>query len=165
MRRQFIKIAGLLAIIVFLSAPVQAQTPDPDSKAAARELITTIKLGDQFKALLPMIFQSMKPAIVQNRAEVDRDFDALMPVLMEKMAARVNEMEDSIVDIYANNFSGAELRDLIAFYKSPTGQKFLEKTPLITQQTMAAGHKFGQSAGAEAQKEMIEQLREKGHSL
>lgn len=165
MRRQLIKIAGLMAIIVFLSAPVQAQTLDPDSKAAARELIITIKLGDQFKALLPMIFKSMKPAIVQNRPDVDRDYDALVPVMMDKMSGRINELEDSMVDIYANNFSAAELRDLIAFYKSPTGQKFLQKTPLVTQQTMAAGQKFGQSAGAEAQKQMIEELRNKGHSL
>lgn len=165
MRCQFIKIAGLLAITVFLSAPVQAQMPDPDSKAAARELITTIKLGEQFKAVLPMIFKTMKPAIVQNRPDVDKDFDALVPVLTGKMTARINELEDSMVEIYANNFSGAELRDLIAFYKSPTGQKFLQKTPLVTQQTMAAGQKFGQSAGAEAQKEMIEQLRNKGHTL
>lgn len=165
MRRQFITIVGLLAITVFLSAPVQAQTPDPDSKAAARELITTIKLGDQFKALLPMIFKAMKPAIVQNRPDVDHDFDALVPVLTGKMTVRISELEDSMVEIYANNFSGAELRDLVAFYKSPTGQKFLQKTPLITQQTMAAGQKFGQSAGAEAQKEMIEQLRSKGHTL
>jgi hypothetical protein len=165
MRRQFITIVGLLAITVFLGAPVQAQTPDPDSKAAARELITTIKLGDQFKALLPMIFKAMKPAIVQNRPDVDHDFDALVPVLTGKMTVRISELEDSMVEIYANNFSGAELRDLIAFYKSPTGQKFLQKTPLVTQQTMAAGQKFGQSAGAEAQKEMIEQLRSKGHTL
>jgi hypothetical protein len=165
MRRQFTEIMGLLAITVFLCAPVQAQTPDPDSKAAARELITTIKLGDQFKALLPMIFKAMKPAIVQNRPDVDHDFDALVPVLTGKMTVRINELEDSMVEIYANNFSGAELRELTAFYKSPTGQKFLQKTPLVTQQTMAAGQKFGQSAGAEAQKEMIEQLRNKGHTL
>ena len=77
MRRQFIKIMGLMAITAFLSGPVQAQSTDPDSKAAARELIATIKLGDQFKAMLPMIFKAFKPAIVQNRPDVDRDFDAL----------------------------------------------------------------------------------------
>jgi uncharacterized protein len=165
MRRQFIKIVGLLAITAFLSGPVQAQSADPDSKAAARELIATIKLGDQFKAMLPMIFKAFKPAIVQNRPDVDRDFDALVPVMIDKMTGRISELEDSIVDVYANNFSADELRDLIAFYKSPTGQKFLQKTPLVTQQTMAAGQKFGQSAGAEAQKEMIEQLRNKGHTL
>ena len=85
--------------------------------------------------------------------------------MIDKMTGRISELEDSIVDVYANNFSADELRDLIAFYKSPTGQKFLQKTPLVTQQTMAAGQKFGQSAGAEAQKEMIEQLRNKGHTL
>jgi hypothetical protein len=165
MRREFVKLAGLVALTVFLSAPVRAQTADADSKAAARELITTIKLGEQFKAILPIIFKTMKPAIVQNRADIDKDFDALVPVLMGKMTARVSELEDSMVEIYANNFSAAELRDLVAFYKTPTGQKFLQKTPLVTQQTMAAGQKFGQSAGAEAQKEMIEQLRSKGHAL
>jgi uncharacterized protein len=115
--------------------------------------------------MLPMIFKAFKPAIVQNRPDVDRDFDALVPVMIDKMTGRISELEDSIVDVYANNFSAGELRDLIAFYKSPTGQKFLQKTPLVTQQTMAAGQKFGQSAGAEAQKEMIEQLRNKGHTL
>jgi hypothetical protein len=165
MARQFIKISGLLAVVVFLNGPARAQSPDADAQAAARDLIATIKLGDQFKAVLPMIFKAMKPAIVQNRPDVDRDFDELMPVLQQKMNARVSELEDSFVTIYASNFSAAELRDVIAFYKSPTGQKFLAKTPIVTQQTMAAGQKFGQTAGAEAQKEMKDLLRDKGHSL
>lgn len=165
MRRKFITVVGLLAVTAFLSGPVRAQTQDADAQAVARELITTMKLGDQFKAMMPMIFKAFKPAIVQNRPDVDRDFDALVPILLEKMSARVKELEDAVVVVYASNFSAAELRDLTAFYKSPTGQKFLQKTAFVTQQTMAAGQKFGQSAGAEAQKEMMEQLRNKGHSL
>jgi hypothetical protein len=165
MHRQLIKIAGLLAVVAFLCGPVRAQAPDADAQAAARELITTMKLGDQFKAMMPMIFKAFKPAIVQNRPDVDRDFDALVPILLDKMSARVKELEDAVIVVYASNFSAAELRDLTAFYKSPTGQKLLQKTPFVTQQTIAAGQKFGQTAGAEAQKEMMEQLRNKGHSL
>lgn len=165
MRRDFIRIFGLLIIAVLLGARVPAQAQGSDSAAAARELITTIKLGEQFKAVLPMIFKSIKPAIVQNRPDVDRDYDALVPVAIAKMNSRVSELEDALAAIYASNFSADELHDLIAFYKSPTGQKLLQKTPFVTQQTMAAGQKFGQSAGAEAQKEMIEELRNKGHSL
>jgi len=165
MRQQFIKIIGLLMMTVLLISPVRAQSQGTDAEAAARELVTTIKLDEQFKAMLPMIFKSLKPAIVQNRPDVDRDYDALVPIAIAKMSARVNELEDALAAIYASNFSAAELRDLIAFYKSPTGQKMLQKTPSIAQQTMAAGQKFGQSAGAEAQKEMIEQLRNKGHTL
>jgi hypothetical protein len=72
---------------------------------------------------------------------------------------------NAVVLIYASNFTAAELHDLTAFYDSPTGQKFLQKTPIVTQQTMLAGQKFGQSAGAEAQKQMLDELRNKGHSL
>jgi hypothetical protein len=154
-----------LVVTVLLCGPARVQSQAAESEAAARELLATIKIGDQFKAMMPMIFKAFKPAIVQNRPDVDRDFDALVPVLQDKMNARVNELVEALVVIYSSNFSAGELRDLITFYKSPTGQKFLEKTPLVTQQTMAAGQKFGQSAGAEAQKEMIEQLRNKGHTL
>lgn len=96
---------------------------------------------------------------------MDRDFDALLPILQQKMTARIDELMEAVVVIYSSNFSAAELHDLTAFYQTPTGQKLLQKTPTIAQQTMLAGQKFGQSAGAEAQKEMIEQLRNKGHAL
>jgi hypothetical protein len=165
MRQQLLRLIGLLAVLLALMEPAGAQSPVSDSEIAARELITTMKLSDQFSLMLPMVFKAMKPAIVQNRPDVDRDFEALLPVLQQKMTARVNELMEAVVVIYANNFSAQELRDLTVFYKTPAGQKFLQKTPAIAQQTMIAGQKFGQSAGAEAQKEMIEQLRNKGHAI
>jgi hypothetical protein len=165
MNTQFARLAGILVVMLLVLVPVRAQSPNPDAAAAAKELIDTMKLGDQFKAILPAILNQMKPAIVQNRPDVERDVDAIMPILLQKMSARIGELEDAVVSIYASNFTAVELRELTAFYKSPTGQKFLQKTPIVTQQTMAAGQKFGQSAGAEAQKEIIETLRSKGHAL
>jgi hypothetical protein len=170
MRRQFVRLQFvgmtlLFAVLVALAAPAAAQSPETESQIAARELIATMKLSDQFALMLPMVFRSMKPAIVQNRPDVDRDFDALVPVLQQKMNARIGELMEAVVAIYSSNFSAQELRDLTAFYKTPTGQKLLQKTPALAQQTMIAGQKFGQSAGAEAQKEMVEQLRNKGHAL
>jgi uncharacterized protein len=115
--------------------------------------------------MLPTIIQHLKPAIVQNRADVARDFDAMMPMVQEKMGTRLGELSNAIAAIYANNFTGDELRELTAFYKSPAGQKFLQKTPVIAAQTMAAGQKFGQAAAADAQKQMTDELRSKGHDL
>jgi hypothetical protein len=70
-----------------------------------------------------------------------------------------------MASVYANNFTAAELHDLTAFYKSPTGQKLLRMMPVITSQTMAVGQKFGQAAGEEARKQIMEELRNKGHTL
>ena len=45
------------------------------------------------------------------------------------------------------------------------GTETTTEDPPLTRQTMIAGRKFGQSAGAEVQREMIEQLRNQGHAL
>ena len=152
MHQKLIRLMALSFLLVASIGPLGAQSSGSDAESAARELIATMKLPDQFASMLPMVFKAMKPAIVQNRPEVDRDFDALVPVLQQKMTARMNELMEAVVVIYSTNFSAMELQDLIAFYKMPTGQKLLQKTPVLTQQTMIAGQKFGQSAGAEAKR-------------
>jgi hypothetical protein len=162
--RWFVRVACLF-FATLIVAPVQAQSPNPDAATAARELVNTMKLADQFKAILPTIFQHLKPAIVQNRPEVGRDFDAMAPILLDKMNGRLGELVDAVVLVYAGNFTATELRDLAAFYQTPTGQKLLQKTATVTQQTMLVGQKFGQSAAADAQQQMLEELRKKGHAL
>jgi uncharacterized protein len=165
MQISFARITGLVVAMLLLIAPAHAQSTSPDAETAARELIDTMKLPDQFKELLPAIIQQLKPAIVQDRADVARDFDAMMPMVQQKMGTRLGELSNAIAAIYADNFTADELRALTAFYKSPAGQKFLQKTPVIAAQTMAAGQKFGQAAAADAQKQMTDELRSKGHHL
>jgi uncharacterized protein len=165
MSKAAFRIVALLAALLFSLMPVRAQSPVSDTQAAARELITTMKFDDQFKALMPGIMTMIKPAIVQNRPDVEREFDALMPMLMAGMQARIGELLDAVVAVYVSNFSADELRAATAFYRTPAGQKFLQKNPLVAQQTMLLGQKFGQSVGAEAQKRMIEELRRKGYTL
>jgi hypothetical protein len=157
--------AGLFAAVLLLTAPARAQSPSPESTAAAKELIDTINLTDQFKNLMPVIMKNLKPAIVQGRSEVDRDYDTMVPVMLEASQARIGELIEAVAIIYSSNFSAEELRAVIAFYKTPVGQKFLQKQPLMVQQTMTVGQKFGQSIAADMQKRMIEELRKKGHSL
>jgi hypothetical protein len=159
------RVAGLLVVLLLSLVPVRAQSPASDAEVAARELVGVMKVEDQFKVLLPMVMKTLKPAIVQNRPDVERDFDALVPVLLAGMQARLGELSDAIVAVYASNFSAEELRAATAFYRTPVGQKFLQKNPLVAQQTMLLGQKFGQSVGADAQKRMIEELRKKGHTF
>jgi hypothetical protein len=148
-------------------APTQAQSPppSPDTVAAARELVTTSRAADQLKTLLPLIMQQLKPAIVQGRADVARDFDAAMPQLIEAMSARSDSFAEAIAVIYARHFSADELRQVTAFYRSPIGQRFLEKMPTIAQESMTMGQKFGQEIAVELRTRMIEELRKRGHDI
>jgi hypothetical protein len=165
MLNRLFQAAGVLAAVLLLAASAQAQSPSPESLAAAKELINTINFPDQFKALMPIMMKNLKPAIVQGRADIDRDYEDMMPGLLDAFQSRIGELSDAAAAIYASNFSAEELKTVIAFYKTPAGQKFLQKQPVILQQTMAAGQQFGQSVAADMKKRMIEELRKKGHTL
>ena len=159
----------MVAVVIGLlqAAPAAAQSPAPpaDSLAAAKELVTVMRLGDQLKALLPIIMQGMKPAIVQNRPEVERDYDAVLPLMLGLTNERIGEYIDVMAAIYARNFSAAELGEVTAFYRTPTGQKMLEKLPSLTQESMFAGQQFGQSLAREFELRVKDELRKKGHNL
>ncbi len=167
-RRPAIVLLALLAWLfaAFASLPARADDqPSPEAMTLARELVETIRLADQFKALLPAVLASLKPSIVQGRPEVARDYDVVAPVLAKGFEARLGELIDAVTQIYAKNFTPDEMRTLLAFYRTPTGAKLLEKTPSLTQQTMAAGQAFGRSVGSDLQQQMIEALRKKGHNI
>jgi hypothetical protein len=51
--------------------------------SAARSLVTTMKLGDQYKALLPVILLNLKPTLVQDRPEIERDYDAMTAMIAD----------------------------------------------------------------------------------
>ena len=75
MSRRLLIIAGMLLLSICAS---QAQTPSPEAMAAARSLVATLKLTDQYNALLPVILLSIKPTLVQGRPEIERDYDAMV---------------------------------------------------------------------------------------
>ena len=162
----WIRVACLtLGLLAANSARAQSPAPSPEAMTAARELIVTMRAADNFKTMMPAIMSSLKPAIVQNRPQVERDYDALVPVLLEGMDARLNEMIDQVAALYARTFSTEELREVVAFYRGPTGQKFVQRMPLIMQESMLIGQRFGQSVATEIRDRMIEELRKRGHNI
>lgn len=156
----------IVACLLLLSASASwAQTPTPDAMAAARSLVTTMKLADQYKALLPAILLGLRPALTQDRPEIEQDYDAMMPMIADAFTPYYTSMVDGIATVYATNFTAAELRDIEAFYRQPTGQKMLEKMPVISQQALAVGQEIGRKAAEDLRQRLTEALRQKGHKL
>ena len=112
MSRRLLIIASMLLFSICASP---AQTPLSDAMTAARSLVTTMKLSDQYKALLPAILLTLKPALTQDRPEIERDYDAMMPMIVDAFTPYYAAMVDGIATIYANNFTAGELREIEAF--------------------------------------------------
>jgi uncharacterized protein len=162
MSRRLLTIAGMLLFSVCASP---AQTPSPEAMTAARSLVTTMKLPDQYKPLLPSLMMTLKPALVQDRPEIERDYDAMMPMIEEAYKQYYTAMLNDVAAVYANNFTVGEMHELETFYRQPVGQKLLVKSQAITQQSNQAGQDASRKAAEDLRTRLSEALRQKGHKL
>jgi len=165
MRHFVIAAAGILTAALLFAAPARSQSASPDALAAAKELVIASKAAEGFKSVLPLIVQQMKPSIVKGKAAVEKDFDAVTPPLLEAATQQMGKFVDEIAAVYAANFSADELRQVTAFYQTPAGQKFLEKMPVIAQESMMTGQKLGQQITQDLETRIKEELRKRGHKV
>jgi uncharacterized protein len=164
---RYARVAVFVALAFFAASPLRAQAPSEapppaENLAAARELVSTMKATDQFKILLPSIFQALKQAIVQGRPDVAKDYDAIVPIVTAGAMKRLDAFADVLAVVYARNFSVDEIHDLIAFYKTPTGQKLIARQPIIAHESMVAGQQFGQELVADLRQQIDDELKKRG---
>lgn len=162
MSRGLLLIAGVLFC---LNCSASAQSPSPEVMKVARSLVTTMGLGDQYKALLPAILLSVKPVVVQDRPEIEHDYDAMSAMIVDAYSPFYNQMIESAATLYASNFTIDEMRQMDTFYRLPVGQKLLQKSQMLAQQTAQIGQEVSRKAAEELKLRLTEALRKKGHKL
>ena len=89
--------------------------------------------------------QQTKNVLLQNNLNYQKDLDEVAVIVAQKLAGREKEIGDGMANVYANEFSEQELKDLVTFYKSPLGQKLLAAEPKAIQLSMA----YHEPVGAE----------------
>jgi hypothetical protein len=159
-------VAALIALNLICSGRADAQgQPDSEAIAAATELIITMRITDQFILSLPGMLQVIKPLVTRGRPEIEREFDAAAPVVLDATKARITELLAPIAGVYARNFTVSEMREMAAFYRMPTGQKFLDKSSVVARETGMTSQNIGNALGREMHERMIEELRKRGQKL
>lgn len=152
-------------VLCLTSAALAAETPSPEAMTAARSLVTTMKLADQYRALLPGILLGLRRTVTQDRPEIERDFDAMTATIVDTFSPYYNRMLDDAATIYASSFTVDELHQIEAFYRQPVGQKLLEKSPAIAQQSLQISQDVSRKAAEALRARLTEALRQKGHKL
>ena len=64
-----------------------------------------------------------------------------------------------IADIYQETFTDKEMREAAAFYRTPTGQKILDKLPEVMQKSVAVGAELGQAHQEELRKMIADRAK------
>ena len=140
--------AGLALGLALTGVPAWAQQPaapataplkpsSPAAVAAAKEILTMKNASAMYASAVPNIVEQTKNALVQNNLNYQRDLNEVAVIVAKSLAGREKEIGDGMAQIYANEFSEQELKDLAAFYKSTLGQKLLVTEPRAIQFSMS----------------------------
>ncbi|GAB3933482.1 DUF2059 domain-containing protein [Mucilaginibacter myungsuensis] len=150
---------ALIAGIVALSfSDIKAQTtqpaPSPALKAAEEMLIASGGKEQFEKSAAAGMTQALANIPQEKRAK----FTQAMTTFLGKYVTW-EIMKPDLCQVYAREFTVAELKELTAFYKSPIGIKFQAKTPIILQTTMALSQKAVADHQAELQQLMMDAMQ------
>jgi hypothetical protein len=133
---------GFLALFLALSPVFAADTPPSDTSIQELfKVMQTHKLLDgmmgQMDGLLRKSVQKRlagRPVDAGEQKILDEQISEMNQLLQHALAWQT--MEPTYAAIYKKSLSQKEVNDMVAFYKSPSGQAVVMKMPLLTQQAL-----------------------------
>jgi hypothetical protein len=122
-------------------------------KNTLQEMMNISGATESYKVVIVQTFKMLKEQKSKVPDEVWTHFEKSF------LDASQEELLGMLVPIYQKHISLPDLKAIIAFYQSPAGKRFSEKTPLIMQESMQAGQQWGMKLAEQFDKK----LKEKGY--
>ena len=163
------RIVGLVcaAAMVWLAQgmPVRAQEPSAASVALGREVLELKGGIGMFDAVIDGVVEHHRQMLVQSNPNLDKDLTDVTAQLRVAYAARKNDVQTEIARAYASQFTEAELRQVVAFYKTPLGKKVIEAEPKAIDEATKRVDAWATKFAEEVMQKIREEMRKKGHQL
>ena len=128
-----------LSAVLFLALSglsIQSALADDASHRALASQLVDLTDG---KAPMRASFDAVMDGIIQNMAQhgmPQEGVDEIKAAIDKWYAQQINfsDIQPKIVDAYEKEFSEDDLKQILAFYNSPIGQKTIKTMPLAMQQ-------------------------------
>ena len=166
---------GLMAALALggLTGSAAAQQPaapaplavTPSALATAKELLAVKGATNMFDPLIPGMVESIKNSLLPSNPSLFKDLNEVANKVRTELLPRRNEIVDEIARLYAQRFSEAELKEVVAFYKSPVGKKFASDEPVVIDQGLARADAWSKKMSDEVMTRFRAEMKKKGHDL
>src|SRR5215475_10980255 len=106
-----------------------AQQPSAAAVALARDVIITKGAGNVVDPMVRGVIESVKNSFVPTNPNLTRELNDVATALHKELDSKSSEVLDQMARAYAARFTEQDLKDLLVFYKTPLGQKFIREEP------------------------------------
>jgi len=147
------------------AAPPPLKQAPPAAIAAAKEILAMKNAAAMYASAVPNIVEQTKNQLLQSNLNYQKDLNEVAVIVAQKLAGREKEIGEGMAKIYANEFTEQELKDLVAFYKSPLGQKLISTEPRAIQFSMSYINQWAQVFAETVNGEFRAEMRKRGKEI
>ncbi len=163
---------GLALGLALAGTPATAQQAAPPLKpasaaaiAAAKEILTMKNAAAMYANAVPNIVQQTKDTLIQTNLNYQKDLNEVAVIVAQTFAGKEKEIGDGMAQVYANEFTEQELKDLVTFYKSALGQKLLNAEPRAIQFSMSFMNQWAQNFAETVNAQFRAEMRKRGKQI
>ena len=150
------------------TAPPPAASPDPDVTpshlALAREVMLSSGIARSFDSIIPTMAEQIRKNAV-TRPDLAKDLDEVLKSLDPEMALQKQRLIDTAARIYAKRLTEAELKDIVAFFRSPAGKRYVETQPQMLDEMVGAMQDWTQEVSEYVMVRTRAEMGKRGHQL
>jgi len=127
-------------VVMMAVAPGVARADEASKEAKVKALFATMRMDHMLDQMLSSIQKEVQamakntPTTKQMTPEQQKLTQQFMDKAMKAVTDSVGwaALEPDYVRLYASTYTEPEIDGILAFYKSPVGQKMLDKTPELS---------------------------------
>jgi hypothetical protein len=171
-RTSIFRILALGALIVFAApamiagqALAQAKKPSESHMALARELVTLTQLAKTFDAFVPQLGVRMINNVTRTRPELKKDLDAVLDKIIPEMDKEKATLVEKTALFFAEEIPEADLKEIVAFFKTPAGKKYIDKQPQVVDRMVVVIDDWNRDLSTRLLEKVREEMKKRGHDL
>ena len=108
--------------------PRMPLSPTASHLAAARDVAAASGMTRSFDAMTEPFLDQLQQMNV-TRPEIKKDLDEVTAMLRPEIEMQKEKMLDNVARVFALQLTEPELKEIAAFYKTPTGVKYVNVQP------------------------------------
>jgi hypothetical protein len=169
--------AGLAVGLALTAVPADAQQKNapaptaplkpgsPAAIAAAKEILAMKNASAMYANAVPNLVEQTKNVLMQTNLNYQKDLNEVAMIVAKNLAGREKEIGEGMAQVYANEFTEQELKDLVTFYKSPLGQKLLSSEPRAIQFSMSYMNQWAQAFAETVNGQFRAEMKKRGKDI
>ena len=157
---------GLATLLGFAAVTAQAQNADRGGgRRRARADPGQGRRARCSSRSIPGVIESTKNSFLPTNPNLSRELNEVAAQLRKEYEAKKAELVYEVAIVYAKHFTEQELKELVAFYKSPLGQKMLKEEPVALDESFKRAQDWSIEFSDAVMGRFRTEMKKQGHQL